>query len=301
MAAINTIGSHKTSFEAIDQQISQTLAQSAARNSGKKKDYSFDRLRMLFCEPYTVTTNLVIYEPKIGDILKFGEKEFYKILNIFISHPTQYRVQLWDAGIDWNNITDFELFRSLILGLTPDKTAIIFGDVNFSKFKSVPCDYTDEEKAENEKLISEGKKPLPVPVILMNEEQDIYIDEKVYDKMAEYLRTLFGIFPKVEKAKGRTTKISIIEEEKMEAVRNEGNSSSFLFPLVSALVNHPGFKYNIEELRNVGIFQFMDSVNRIRAYEQASSLNSGAYSGMCDLSKIDKKLFDFMRDLNNDK
>lgn len=302
MATIDTIDSaaNASLINSIDREITKAL-NNRPKDKDKKKRYSFDCLKMLFCEPYTVTKNLTVYEPKIGDILRFGEKEFYKILNIFISHTTQYRVQLWDTGIDWNKISDYELFRSLISGLTPDKTGTIFGDVDFTKFRPVLGDFTEEELKENEKLIAEEKDPLKRPVILINEEQDIFIDEKVYEHMAEYLRTLFGIFPKVEKAKGRSTKISIIEEERSEIERSQGTSSSFLFPLVSALVNYPGFKYNVEELRDVGIFQFMDSVNRIRAYEQASSLNSGAYSGMCDLSKIDKKLFDFMRDLNSDK
>ena len=68
--------------------------------------------------------------------------------------------------------------------------------------------------------------------------------------------------------------------------------------MISSCLNHPGFKYKKNELRNVGIFEFMDSVNRLQIYESSRSFLLGRFNGFCDLSKIDKKEFDFMRDIN---
>ena len=76
-------------------------------------------------------------------------------------------------------------------------------------------------------------------------------------------------------------------------------SKSMLLPLVSSCINHPGFKYKLNELREIGIVQFMDSVQRLQIYESTVAINSGLYSGMCDLSKVDKKLFNFMRDIDD--
>ena len=40
----------------------------------------------------------------------------------------------------------------------------------------------------------------------------------------------------------------------------------------------------------------MDSVSRLNIYESTKALYSGMYSGMCDLSKVNKNEFNFMRD-----
>jgi hypothetical protein len=72
-------------------------------------------------------------------------------------------------------------------------------------------------------------------------------------------------------------------------------------PLISACINHPGFKYKLKELKEVGIVEFMDSVQRLQVYESTKSLMSGMYSGFADMSKVDKKLFNFMRDLDDAK
>lgn len=253
--------------------------------------FEFDRLKMYFMEPYIIkckdTEDIVITQPTIGDILEFGEKEFYGMLNPFISNPTSYRLQLWEMGKDWNKISDYELFSTLIKGVNKSSTSLIFGDIDFQLFDL----YSKKSEGSEENIIT-----------LYNQEQNIEITEETYRCIAEYLRLMFNIYPKVEKAKGKATKEAIIEEDKMnlefELKKNKGYRSTLL-PLVSSCVNHPGFKYKANELREIGIVQFMDSVQRLQIYENTIALNSGMYSGMCDLSKVDKKLFNFMRDTDD--
>ena len=71
-----------------------------------------------------------------------------------------------------------------------------------------------------------------------------------------------------------------------------------MYPLISAMVNHPGFKYKKNELKEVGIVEFMDSVKRLQTYESVRALMSGMYSGMIDTSKLNlKEELNWMRDL----
>lgn len=75
----------------------------------------FDHLQMYFGEPYVIDCEdamgtLTVYTPTIGDIVHIGEKRFYQTLNMFVCNTTQYRVLLWDIGIDWNTFSDFSLF-----------------------------------------------------------------------------------------------------------------------------------------------------------------------------------------------
>ena len=252
--------------------------------------FEFDRLKMYFGEPYIVHCDvgeIVISTPTIGDILQFGEKEFYSMLNIFVSNPTSYRLQLWDMGVDWNKISDYELFCMFIKFLDAKATKLLFGDVNFQSFDLYHKKLDDSDKQ---------------VVTLYSQKQNIEISEDTYRCIAEYLRLMFNIYPKVEKAKGKATKEAIIDEERMNLeleMNKNKKSKSMLLPLVSSCINHPGFKYKLSELREIGIVQFMDSVQRLQIYESTVAINSGLYSGMCDLSKVDKKLFNFMRDIDD--
>ena len=84
----------------------------------------------------------------------------------------------------------------------------------------------------------------------------------------------------------------------MSHKKDDGNID--LMSMISFCVNHPGFKYRADELENLGIYAFMDSVNRLQIYESTSALISGSYSGFCDLSKVDKNQFNFMRNAASD-
>ncbi len=247
------------------------------------EEFEIDRLRLFFGDDYRISDSITIHQPTIGEIVDFGEKNLYSALTVFIANPTMYRVMLWDIGIDWNKISDYELFQMLYTKLECEKTKLLFGDLDFRLFQP----YTQKE-GEEEKIV------------LVNEEQDSYIDENIYNHIADYLRYMFNIFPKVEKAKGKMAKQWIIDGEK-EKLRtqseNEEKSKSNLLPMISFCLNHPGFKYKKNELKEMGIVEFMDSVQRLQVYESTSALYSGTYSGFVDTSKIDKLQFDFMREI----
>lgn len=250
----------------------------------------YDILRMYYGDDYAVTDDIVIRQPKIQDIIDYGESEFWSLAYILTANPTSMRLALWDQGMDWNTVNDFELFISLVSGLSQKETSILFGDLDFTKFKVI--------QKEN---VEEGKSPLvmvymPNPVIQINED--------LYFRIVDYLRVMLDIHPKKQKAKNKTTKKLIIDEERAKqklAMKNsekEKTKKSVLFPLISAAVNHPGFKYKKNELREVCIVEFMDSIKRLHVYEEVTSLMTGMYMGMVDLKGRDlNKDLNWTRDL----
>lgn len=253
----------------------------------EKKPYSFDRLQMFFGEDYHVAEGIVISQPTIGEIMTFGEDRFNQVLNPFVVNPTSLRVALWQQGKDWTEMSDYELFYQLIVQLkpTPTETYMIFGDLDFSKFNL----YKRQNEVDGE---------LVEDIVLLNHEQKVLIDEEIYNRMSNYLRTMFNIFPKVEKAKGKTTKQWMIEGDIMNN-KSQTERKSNLLSMVSFCLNHPGFKYKKSELKELGVVEFYDSVQRLLIYESTSSLMKGIYSGFVDTSSIDKKEFDFMREFNS--
>lgn len=263
-------------------------------------------LQLYFGDPYQVSDKIQILQPTIGGILEydkqFGESEFWAMLNVFIGNTTSYRVLLWDMGIDWNEISDFQLFSLLIKTLKVEQTAILFGDLDLSRFdayvKQIPSDNNIEENLDD----GQNKQEDKTEIVLWDSELDIEITEDMYNVIALYIRTMFNIFPKVEKAKGKTTKEWIIEEDKMNLAnaKKEDTTSTFL-PLIESCCCHPGFKYKKNELREVGIYEFMRDVQRLQVYESTTALLKGMYSGFIDTKGIDKEEFDFMRDIKPSK
>lgn len=254
-------------------------------------EYKIDWLKMYFGDPYPITDKITVQQPTLGDIIEYGEKEFYSMLNNFIGNPTSFRLTLWDMGIDWNKISDFELFCSLVRTVPQSASAILFGDQDWSKFEYLAQNYLDD----NGEL---QQRP-----VFYSEEQDILIDEALYNHQVYYLRSMFNIFPKVEKAKGKTTKEWIIQEEKEKREKEikDTPATSWMYSLISACCNHPGFKYKKTELKEVGIVEFMDSVQRLQIYESSTALMKGMYSGFVDGSKIKPEDYDFMRSIRKDK
>lgn len=268
--------------------------QSVTRDNVRKITHKFDQLKMYFGEPFEVGNGITIYQPTVGKILEVGESDFYGTLYVFIANPTTYRVQLWDNGIDWNKVSDYELFMMLVQGVRSEISSALFGDVDFSAFQpySKTIVKTNEDGEEEE---------VSIPT-LYNKDTEMELSEENYTLIAEYLSVMFNIHPKIEHAKGKLTKQSIIEEEKMnmEARKAKGEiEESGLLSLVSACVNHPGFKYKLQELKDVGICQFMDSVQRLQVYEQSTAMLHGMMGGFVDSSKIKADSYNWMRSLSN--
>ena len=250
-----------------------------------RNQFEFDRLKMYFGYDYTTKNGIIIRQPTLGEIIEVGEKKFYETLNVFVANPTSFRLPLWKMGIDWCKLTDFELFCILYQNIDKDICKLFLPECQIYDYK-VYSEQIDEDTSD---------------VVLYNPENESIIRNIDYLEISQYLRTMFNIFPKIEYAAGKATRESIIWEDEQNANKNkdEGYSSS-LQPLVSSCLNHPGFKYKKSELKEVGICEFMDSVNRLQVYENTRALLSGSMSGFCDTSKVPKESFNFMRDLLSD-
>ena len=180
-------------------------------------------------------------------------------------------------GIDWCELDDFSLFQMLSQTLTPDKTGILFGDLDFSKMKPFRNKQNDE-------------------IVLADKETGVIIDKLIYTRIVTYLRKLHNITPKVEKTKSKTVKKWLIEEDrkKMETSKNKP-FRSYLLPLISAIKVKQG--YTRDYVRNMGLFEFFDDVSRAQIIDHANHLLNGAYCGMADLKKVNKQEFNWMREL----
>ena len=243
----------------------------------------FDLLNLYFGEDYWVNDKIVIHQPTIQDILTMGEREFYSTIAPFTSNATSFRVQLWDIGIDWNKISDFELFAMLIKTLKFENTKILFGDIDWSSFDFMA-------------KVNENNEPVP---ILLSKKNQLEIDEETYLKIRKYLCFMFDVKLENEFTRGKTNKEECIAMDRAKFAQKLAESKgSQLLQMISFALNHAGFKYKKQELREVGYVEFIDSIKRLQIYESTRALTQGSYSGFCDTSKIPKEEYNFMRDVN---
>lgn len=236
-----------------------------------------DELSLYFGEPYVVNDYITITLPKIGEVVKYGERQYYSMIQTITAIPSDMKSQLFDMGLDWTQVEDFQLFMMLAPTLTKDKTYILFGDLDFQAMRP----FQNKQNG---------------AVVLFNPQTNAVIDELAYGKMHAYLCSAHNLTKKVEKAANEFTKKFMIEEDRQKIAYNQKQPyKSFLRPLISAVKCRMG--YTLDYVKNMGLYEFMDDLNRLQVIVNADALLQGSYSGMVDTSKIPKKNFDWCRSI----
>jgi hypothetical protein len=241
-------------------------------------NFDVDSLFLYFGDDYIINDQIKLSQPTIGQIVDYGEAQYFSMVHTLTAIPSDMKSILWDQlKVDWTTIEDFTLFQMLSQTMTPDRTGIIFGDLDFSKMKPYPHPENGE-------------------VVLADKEAGVIIDQLIYMRMMTFLRKLHNITPKPEKAKGKRARQAMIDEDRRNREFNKDKPfRSYLLPLISSVKVKQG--YTRDYVRNMGLYEFFDDVSRIQVVDNANHLLNGAYCGMADLSKVDKKEFNWMREL----
>ena len=238
-----------------------------------------DELKLYVGRDFEENKYIKIHVPRVGEIIDYGEQEYYQMIYSLTAIPSDVKSMLSDMNIDYEEISDFELFYMLTRNLDSEKTKILFYDLNLSNMHL----YKDEN----------GK------LVMYDKEKDIRLDELSYLRLVKCLRKLHSITPKIEKAANKTTKKILIQldRERIQKQKDKDYEST-LKPLISAMMRYPGFKYKTSELIDCTIYEFMDTVIGAQIYVSSTTLLQGSYSGMCDTSKINKKEFNWLRGID---
>lgn len=236
--------------------------------------FEIDQLQLYFGDPYVINDNITIFQPTIGEIMKYGEKKYYSMVHTLTAIPSDMKSQLDDMGLDYEQVEDFQLFMMLVPTLPQESTSILFGDIDFSKLRPF-------------------RNPQNDLVVLADRETGLVIDMLLYEQIVNYLRKVHGLKKKVEHAANKRTKMILIEEDRRNIELNKNKPyKSFLTPMVSAVKVRMG--YTKDYVRNMGIVEFMDDVQRLQIIHNADALLHGMYSGMIDTKKIDKGALNWM-------
>jgi len=216
-------------------------------------------------------------QPTVGEVLDMGEREYFSVARGLVSIPSDKKSELFDVGIDWMTISDFQLFCSIAPQFSIDETRLLLGDINLQEFEL--CERKDNGE-----------------MVLYNSTTDCIIDRYVYQHISDYICKLHGFELKPEVAVNEMTKRVLIEVDRddKEIAKNKPYQS-ILIPTISFLVNSQGFKHDEFEVREMGIYSFFDSLKRITLIKKIDQLYAGLYSGTVDQKSIKSTDVDYLR------
>mgnify|MGYP001772142679 CR=1 FL=1 len=236
-----------------------------------------DDLTVWMGEPYVINDKIKVFQPKVGDILRFGEKQYYSAIQTLTATSSNMKSQLADSGVDWETVEDFQMFMMLAPTMDKEKTYLVLGDIDLSKFKIV------QNKQNGE-------------VVLRDADNDIIIDQLIYLHIVEYLRKVHGLTRAYDRTKSKFVHDMAIEMEREEIESNAKKPyKSFLWPLISSVKARQ--RYTKQYVLDMQIYELVHEANRLQIIVQSDALLQGSYSGMVDTKKIPKEQFDWMRDI----
>ena len=233
-----------------------------------------DKMKILRGKDIIINDFITLLQPNIGDITEIGEQRFFSIFHSLCGIPSDMKSVLFDAGIDYMKISDWEYFLSLCKVYKQEDTALIFGDLDFSKGKM----FMDKETGKTVLMLEQG-----------------IITEEIYEQFIPLVREMIGYTVKREKAANKFTKKILIDEDREKRQLAKGKKyESFLFSIVLSLVNTEEFPYNYETVFDCTIYQIMKSFLQIQNKKSACALYQGSMSGFVDTSKINKANFSWV-------
>lgn len=226
-----------------------------------------ETLNLLYKREFRINDFIKIVIPTVGEILE-DEDNYYSTITILTAMPIDLMVYLADAGIDFTQINEYELFLIMSAGLKESDTHLIFGDMDFSKF----------ELAVN----PQNGKP-----VLVDEESGAVIDRVVHSQIAGVLRKIHHLTKNHRKPANKEAMDYMLERARKKLKRNKTRKQeSQLEPLIVAMVNAEQYKYDFEGTRELSIYQFNECVQQIVNKVDYDNRMYGVYAGTVDAKTL---------------
>ena len=216
-----------------------------------------------------IMPKLSVRIPTVGEILE-DEQKYYGITSSLTISPFQYMVQLDDMGIDYTQISDYDLFLMMFPAYAQSDLSMLFGELDTSDFRV----YINEK----------GEK------VLCSPKNEIIIDELIYNELADTIRKI-NSYEKIKYKPGNeSAKKYLLEKERKKQKRNAKKPyEPYLEKTVIALVNTSEFPYDYDSCMNLSIYRFNQSVKQIGHKIAFDNTMIGVYAGTVDTSKMTNK------------
>ena len=229
-----------------------------------------DELQIFRGQDYIINDRIKIHQPTVDEICEFGEEKYYSFVSRLVAIPFDYIAQLDDIGKKYDDYSDFDFFRIFLSrGIKKEDSCLLFGDLDFTK-------------------LIDGVNNANQQLVLYNKETDTVIDKYIYEIIVNHVRKMHN-FKRHNVICGNLPMRKYLISEARARLNKQEEFKSILTPLISAMINSAGFKYGCNEVWDLKIYAFMDSVNRIQLIKNYEQTMQGVYSGCIDYNNIKNK------------
>lgn len=226
---------------------------------------------LLRVKDYKINEKIAVHIPTVDEIFEYGDQKYYSIIQTLIATPFDLMVELDDIGIDYETITDYQLFLLMMesIAINEEDTSIFFGDLDLKKFKAAKNTKNNER-------------------VFYNSDDDIVIDQMVALEMCNAIRKIHFWEAPVGRAGNAEAKQYLIQRNRLKKQRLARKPyKSFLENIIISLVNTEEFKYDYESVMNLSVYKLNASWRQIQKKKHWEQTMNGAFFGTVDLNKID--------------
>lgn len=235
---------------------------------------NIEKLSLIGRKSYKYNDNITISIPTIKQIRgnnESDEQRFWSEINIFIQTPSDMISELDSVGIDFEKISDYDLFIFLFaMKKNESSHGLSFFD-NLCLWDLEVVNYDNR-------------------IVLVDEFNNVIIDNEIYDDLSQIISIIIGHKKTQKKKFGNSfAKKKRIEQDykKKERMRNRNKEecSNVLDGIILRLVCNSNFPYNFETIENVTIYDSIYSLKQIDKDIQVTDLLQSRLVGN-DLSKL---------------
>lgn len=233
---------------------------------------------MIYLKDYPISKDISVHIPSVEEIFGFGEQKYYSIIQSLTATPYDLMVELDDKGIDYETISDYQLFIMMFCSIAANEedTSIIFHDLDLKRFQEAENRDTKER-------------------VLIDMERGIVIDRLVALEICEAIRKMHFWKAPLGRPGNLEMKKYLIERNRTKKQRRAKQPyQSLLDNMIIKLVNTNEFPYNYETVMQLSIYKLNASWHQIPKLKNWEHTMNGAYYGTVDTSKIDFQKLSWM-------
>lgn len=279
----------------------------------------FDEYKVFRGMDIPINNTITVTIPTVDQIAEFGEREYFNAVYSLTSVGADLKWQLWDSGIDYTKIEDYELFIKMISQIVGSKKHVrqlyiehpeVFEELHKKNPDGFKLSYSEEEL--DDMLINPLQLVLKDidladyepyvqttngQVILYNKDTESTIDKLAYLKIVDIIRRIHGFKRNNQIPANERTKMDLIEDARDEYMMSKTKPfKSILLPLHSSLEVYCG-QCGTGDIGKMPISAFFYDIKRVARIEEANHLLQGAYSGFAKMDGVDKTRFDMFGDV----
>lgn len=223
-------------------------------------------INLLYQRSYRINDWLSIVIPTVGEILD-DEDSYYSMISMLTAMPIDFMLPLDDAGIDFSQINEYELFLLLFPALQNMDTHLVFGDIDLKKFTMMQNEQNGQ-------------------IVLRDAASGYVIDRAIHDRIAAALRAIHKIERNNKRPGNDEARKFLLERARAKAKRRKRNEVSQIEQMIVAMVNTEQFKYGFEEVRDLTIYQFNESMRQVIKKVEYEHRMTGIYAGTIDAKSM---------------